>query len=47
MTASERKQRLSEKFLETRNPKSELEYKNYKSQFGTIKKRSHKLHYFK
>ena len=38
--SSERKQRLYEKFLECRNERNEYEYKNYKWQFETIKKRS-------
>ena len=45
--SSKRKQRLYDKFLKTRNQKSELEYKNYKNLFETIKKRSKKLHYSK
>ena len=32
------KQRLYEKFLKTRSQKNELEYKNYKNLFDTIKK---------
>ena len=36
---------MHEKFLKTRNQKMELEYKNYKNLFETIKKRSKKLHY--
>ena len=45
--SSKRKQRLYEKFLKTRNQKSELEYKYYENLFETIKKRSKKLHYSK
>ena len=45
--SSKRKQRLYDKILKTRNQKSELEYKNYKNLFETIKKRSKKLHYSK
>ena len=45
--SSKRKQHLYEKFLKTRSQKSELEYKNYKNLFKTIKKRSKKLHYSK
>ena len=33
--------------MKTRSQKSELEYKNYKNLFETIKKRSKKLHYSK
>ena len=36
---------MHEKFLKTRNQKMELEYKNYKNLFETIKKRSKKPHY--
>ena len=42
---SKREQRMHEKFLKTRNQKMELEYKNYKNLFETIKKRSKELHY--
>ena len=45
--SSKLKQRLYDKFLKTRNQKSELEYKNYKNLFETIKKSSKKLHYSK
>ena len=45
--SSKHKQRPYDKFLKTRSQKSELEYKNYKNLFETIKKRSKKLHYSK
>ena len=45
--SSKRKQRLYDKFLKARSQKSELEYKNYKNLFETIKKLSKKLHYSK
>ena len=40
--SSKRKQRLYEKFLKNRSQKTELEYKNYKSLFETIKKKCSK-----
>ena len=41
------KQRLYQKFLKTRNHKSELEQKNYKNLFEEIAERPKKLHYSK
>ena len=41
--SSKRKQRLYETFLKNRNGKNELEYKNYKHLFESVKKRSKKL----
>ena len=38
---------LHEKFLKTRSEKRELEYKNYKNLFETIKNCSKKLNYSK
>ena len=43
--SSKRKQRLYEKFLKNWNEKNELEYKTFKKLFGSIKKRSKKLHF--
>ena len=43
--SSKRKQKLYVKFLKNRNSKSELEYKNYKKLFESIKKRA-KKNYF-
>ena len=43
--SSEKKQRLYEKFLKNRTPKSEETYKTYKNLFETIKKRSKKKFY--
>ena len=45
--SSKRKQRLYEKFLNNRNEKNELEYKNYKHLFEAVRKRSKKLHFSK
>ena len=45
--STKRKQCLFENFLKTRSQKSELEYKNYRNLFDTIKKRPKKLHYSK
>ena len=42
-----RKQRFCERFLKTRNQKSQLEYKNSKNLFEAIKKCLKKLHYSK
>ena len=42
---SKRKQKLYVKFLKSRNRKNELEYKNYKKLFESIKKRT-KKNYF-
>ena len=43
--SSKRKQRLYEEFVNTRNQKSELEYKNHENLVETMKKCSKKLHY--
>ena len=43
--SSKRKQRLNEKFLKTRNAKSEAEYKAYKNMFEIIK-RKYKGNYY-
>ena len=43
--SSKRKQKLYVKFFKNRNSKSELEYKNYKKRFESIKKRA-KKNYF-
>ena len=43
--SSKRKQKLYLKFLKSRNSKSELEYRNYKKRFESIKKRA-KKNYF-
>ena len=42
--SSKRKQRLYIKFLENRNSKNELEYRNYKKLFESIEKRA-KINY--
>ena len=43
--SSKRKQKLYEKFLKTRNAKSEAEYKAYKNMFETIKRKSKRNYY--
>ena len=43
--ASKRKQRLYEKFLKTRNDKSEAEYKAYKNMFEIIEPKSKRNYY--
>ena len=40
-----KKQRLYEKFLKNRNPEKELNYKQYKTRFESLKKKSRKNYY--
>ena len=43
--SSKKKQRLYEKFLKNRNPEKELNYKQYKTLFESLKKKSKKNYY--
>ena len=43
--SSKKKQRLYEKFLRNRNPEKELNYKQYKTLFESLKKKSKKNYY--
>ena len=43
--SSKKKQRLYENFLKNRNPEKELNYKQYKILFGSLKKKSKKNYY--
>ena len=43
--SSKKKQKLCEKFLKNRNPEKELNYKQYKTFFESLKKKSKKSYY--
>ena len=43
--SSKKKQRLCEKDLKNRNPEKELNYKQYKTLFDSLKKKSKKNYY--
>ena len=43
--SSKKKQRLYEKFLKNRNPETELNYKQYKTLFKSLKNKSKKNYY--
>ena len=43
--SSKKKQRLYEKILKNRNPENKLNYKQYKTLFESLKKKSRKNHY--
>ena len=45
LKSSKKKQRLHEKFLKNRNPENELNYKQYKTLFESLKKKSKKNYY--
>ena len=45
LKSSKKKQRLHEKYLKNRNPEKELNYKQYKTLFELLKKKSKKNYY--